>query len=79
MLDLPPQPRQFSPALAVPYTGTHGPGRFTVNLQDASGSTVNSADLLQFNWLPRVTDSQPGCRISGRRRSSTRTAGTSST
>ena len=59
-LDLRPQQRQFSPALAVPYTGTYGPGRFTVRLQDAAGSTVNSADLLQFSWLPRVTDSQPG-------------------
>jgi hypothetical protein len=60
MLDLPPQSRQFSPPLAVPYTGTYGPGRFTVALQDASGSTVTSANLLQAGWLPRVTDSQPG-------------------
>jgi len=59
-LDLPPQSRQFSPAPAVPYTGTYGPARFTVALQDAAGNTVNSADLLQFSWLPRVTDSQPG-------------------
>jgi len=59
-LDLPPQRREFSPALAVPYTGTYGPARFTAALQDASGDTVNSADLLQFSWLPRVTDSQPG-------------------
>ena len=58
-LDLPPQSRQFSPPLAVPYTGTYGPARFTVALQDASWSTVSSTDLLQGNWLPRVTDSQP--------------------
>jgi hypothetical protein len=60
ILDLPPQSRQFSPPLDVPYTGTYGPGRFTVALQNASGSTVTSADLLQASWLPRVTDSQPG-------------------
>jgi len=59
-LDLPPQQRQFSPALAVPYTGTHGPGRFTVALLDGAGNAVSSADLVQFSWLPRVTDSQPG-------------------
>jgi len=59
-LDLPPQRRQFNPALAVPYTGTYGPARFTVALQDGAGNAVNSADLLQFSWLPRVTDSQPG-------------------
>ena len=45
MLDLPPQCRQFSPALAVPYTGTYGPARFTVALQNASGSTVGSFAL----------------------------------
>ena len=59
-LDLPPQRRQFSPALDVPYAGTYGPASFTVALQDASGNAIQSADLLQFSWLPRVTDSQPG-------------------
>jgi hypothetical protein len=60
MLDLPPQHRRFSPPLDVPYTGTSKPAHFTVALQNTSGSTVASADLLQASWLPRVTDSQPG-------------------
>lgn len=60
MLDLPPQHRRFSPPLDVPYTGTYKPAHFTVALQNTSGSTVASADLLQASWLPRVTDSQPG-------------------
>jgi hypothetical protein len=67
-IDLPDPSRSFSPAPAPPYTGgsSSTSETFTISYQQnpaawwLSGGPGYSNDILQFNWQPRFTDSQPG-------------------
>jgi hypothetical protein len=45
----------IQPYIDTPYLGNYESGTFIVTFGDGSGSTVYSADILEFHWQPRYT------------------------
>jgi hypothetical protein len=61
-----PGPSRSLPSVSSPYTGGYAPGTFSIGYAPELGAAATvTNDILQFSWLPRLVDSQPGLLDAG--------------